>query len=101
MSLRVKRALCLTAIAVGMFNFFAYLAISDNLGGDALNGRSANGHYFLASGRKETQVSHSVLVYSKVHTLSLFVTHPLAIAGGLVLFATFRREASCYDSKSA
>lgn len=61
------------AIAVisvfGMANFSIYMAISVSLGGDALNGHTAAGHYFLASHGRFTEVTRGVYLYSICHTL--------------------------------
>ena len=42
-----------------------------------------DGHYYLGYRGTYTEVSRSLFVYSFNHTLSLFVTHPVAITAGL------------------
>lgn len=63
----------------GMTNFVVFFLGALYLGGDAVNGRTVDGHYFLANKGHLTEVSHAVFMYSKCHTLSIFITHPLAI----------------------
>jgi hypothetical protein len=50
------------------------------LGGDALNGYAANGHYFVVSHGVYRKVSKESWDWSRVHAVSVLVTHPLAIA---------------------
>ena len=73
-------------VAVAILNFLSFVAISHRLGGDALNGKIENGHYYLASHGRFTEVSANVFAYSRFHTLSLFVTHLIGMCamGGLV-----------------
>ena len=61
----------------GMTNFVVFFLGALYLGGDAVNGRTVDGHYFLANKGHLTEVSHAVFMYSKCHTLSIFITHPL------------------------
>jgi len=67
---------------VAIINFATFVMISLWLGGDALNGKVENGHYFLNSHGTYTEVTRSVFEYSKIHATSLFVTHPLALLLG-------------------
>ena len=73
-------------VIVALVNFFSFIAIDLYLGGDALNGRQAAGHYFLANHGRMTEVSRTVFEYSQWHALSLFVTHPLALLIGWLAF---------------
>ena len=61
-------------------NFGVFVVVSHYIGGDALNGYSAGGRYYLDSKGHLTEVSRAVFAYSKWHAISLFVTHPLAAA---------------------
>jgi len=94
MTLQTKKNLCVLGIIIGAVNFFIYLSIADRLGGDAVNGRSENEHYFLASHGHETQVSRAAFTFSRIHTYSVWITHPLAIASGVILFSLIRRNES-------
>jgi len=49
---------------LGPANFAAYLVGNLVLGGDALNGKVANGHYYLSSHGRLTDVSRGIFVYS-------------------------------------
>jgi hypothetical protein len=69
---------------VAVVNFFGFVGIADYLGGDALNGHEAEGHYFLSNHGHLTEVSRAVFKYSQWHFGSLFVTHPLAILVGWI-----------------
>jgi hypothetical protein len=67
---------------LGIANFVVFFIAAVYLGGDALNGRIIDGHYFLASHGRLTEVKQAVFVYSEWHARSLFVTHPLALLCG-------------------
>lgn len=58
-----------------ILNFIIFLATAMYLGGDALNGKIENGHYFLGSHGIYTEVSYNVFVYSKIHTIIFLITH--------------------------
>lgn len=73
----------LAAFVLGLLNFAAFFVVAVKLGGDAVNGHETAGRYFLASHGKMTEVSRNVFLYSKMHVYSLFITHPLAILGGM------------------
>ena len=85
MRLLTTKALWVSAIVVGILNFLAFGIIATYLGGDAVNGRSENGRYFLSNHGKETEVSQGVFNYSRIHVYSVWITHPLAILSGLIL----------------
>ena len=69
------------AFIFGIINFAVYVLVAAKIGGDAVNGHSASGHYFLGEHGKLTETSYSVFLYSKLHTYTLFVSHPLAMLG--------------------
>jgi hypothetical protein len=71
-------------LTLGVTNFVAYCIIAECLGGDAVNGHAADGHWFLASHGQLTEVTHAAFLYSKVHTYSVWITIPLAMAGSWV-----------------
>ncbi len=64
--------------AVALVNFFSFVIGTILLGGDALNGHTSNGHFFLANHGKLTETTESIFRYSKAHCISLFFTHPAA-----------------------
>ena len=94
MTLQIKRALCGFVIAIGILNFLAYVTIATRLGGDAINGMSRNGHYFFSSHGKQTEVSEAVFNYSRIHTYSVWITHPLAMVCGYLLSKLTREDRS-------
>jgi hypothetical protein len=81
--------LALIAIAVGFFNFFWFFAESAALGGDGLNGYARGGRYYVASHGSYTEVSEAAWTWSRIHAVSVFITHPLAMAGGAYLLLRF------------
>jgi hypothetical protein len=89
---RTKLLICYVVTGIALVNFFAYVGMSLYLGGDAVNGGIRNGHYLLMSHGKYTEVSQDVFDYSRWHTYSLWITHPLALAAAL-WYTRIRREA--------
>lgn len=69
---------------MGVLNFLVFIVIDMILGGDALNGKTVAGHYFLGNHGVYTEVNYSVYMYSSFHAASLFITHPLAMLCGFV-----------------
>ena len=61
-----------------MLNFALFFGVALALGGDAVNGTVRDGHYYLMNHGKYTEVSRAVFRYSMVHTISVFVSFPLA-----------------------
>jgi hypothetical protein len=78
---------------VAMVNFTAFFIAALVLGGDALNGKVEDGHYYLRNKRKYTEVSRDVWLYSRAHAISVLVTHPLGAFGGGALLAYANRKA--------
>jgi hypothetical protein len=74
---------------IAVVNFATFAIVGLYLGGDALNGRSDNGHYFLMNHGKYTEVSSRVWHYSRIHAVSVMFTHPLAI---IAMFPAFTRN---------
>jgi hypothetical protein len=64
---------------VGLVNFAVFIVVAIMIGGDAVAGHEENGRYFLSSHGKLTEVSKPVFVYSTWHTLSTWITHPMAL----------------------
>jgi hypothetical protein len=80
--------LALLAVIVGFVNFFWFIAESRTLGGDALNGFVRGGSYFVVEHGTATEVSRSTWEWSRIHGASIFITHPLALAGLAYLLVT-------------
>jgi hypothetical protein len=57
--------------ALAFLNFMAFVAGTLVLGGDALNGKVVNGHYFLNSHGRHTEVTRATYSYSWWHGASL------------------------------
>jgi hypothetical protein len=79
------RRVYLFGIALCIANFVAFVLIASHIGGDAINGYAANGHYYLRNHAIFTEVSRPVFLYSKWHAISLLVTHPFGIFSGWML----------------
>jgi len=73
---------------LAIVNFIAFFIGAVHLGGDALNGHVADGHYFLSSHGVHTEVSRAVWRYSYFHAASVFLTHGLTVLTAAILFAT-------------
>jgi hypothetical protein len=93
------RELALIGLILGVLNFAAFSLVSREIGGDAVNGDASCSHlpgkYFLWDKFRPSpchEVSRAVYLYSKVHTWSLFVSHPLGIAGAIYLWYRKQRE---------
>jgi hypothetical protein len=70
----------------GLGNSALFCILSAVLGGDALNGRiDEDGKHLVSSRGRSTVVSPAVWYLSRAHALSLFLTHPLAILGGMMM----------------
>lgn len=78
---------------IGWFlNFVLFVALSMYLGGDALNGKIQDGHHFLGSHGKYTEVSYEVFTYSKIHTVIFIGWHLLVfIYAGIASFRERRK----------
>jgi hypothetical protein len=88
---RLVRALpylAAAALIVGFINFFWVFAESTAMG-DALHGKIVDGHYFLGNHGTYTEVDQGTFEWSRIHSLSLIVTHPIALAG--MFFFVLRR----------
>ena len=57
---------------VSVANFLAFCAISEVIGGDAINGYAEHGRYFLRPHGRTTEVSEAVFAYSKWHAIPLY-----------------------------
>jgi len=81
---KIKRELLFGLLwFAALLNFFLFLLIDVLLGGDALNGKVEDRHYYLGSHGAYTEVSHDVFLYSTVHASLAFVGMFAAVVGGL------------------
>jgi hypothetical protein len=75
-------------VIVALLNFFSFIFVSIYLGGDALNGKESDGHFYLNSHGHYTEVSEKVFRYSEIHGYSMWATHSLAIfCGGFFILS--------------
>ena len=68
----IANFLLYVVIGVAIANFFAFAAISEVVGGDAINGYEEHGRYFLRPHGRTKEVSESLFTYSKWHARSVF-----------------------------
>lgn len=68
---------------VAAINFVWFLVESLIAGGDGVNGTIRDGRCFLSSHGKLTEVSCLWWEWSRLHAISVLVTHPLAILAGM------------------
>jgi hypothetical protein len=80
-----------TLFFIAFLNFTVFWIVAVSIGGDAISGRVEGGRYYLSNHGKLTEVSPRVWHYSRVHTISIWITHPLGIFGGGGLMALSRR----------
>ena len=57
-----------------LINFLSFIVGVCYFGGDALNGKEENGHFFLANHGKFIEVTEGIFNYSKFHGLSVFLS---------------------------
>ena len=75
------------AFLLAFANFAVFIALDIYLGGDALNGHARDGHYFLGSHGRYTEVTRAVWTYSRWHAISVIATHGLMfVLGGVFLW---------------
>ena len=74
-------------VILGFLNFLWFFSESSTIG-DASRGYIRDGRYYLVHAGRATEVSRQTYEWSSFHAASLFVTHPLAMAGGAYLLFT-------------
>ena len=82
MSDKIKLRICVIVFTLGLVYFELFFIGASYLGGDAINAKIVDGHYFLMSHDRYTEVNAGISNYSKWHVYSTWVTHPLALAAG-------------------
>jgi hypothetical protein len=80
----MRRWLLIVIGCIGIVNFAVFFIGSIYFGGDAVNGYSCKGHYFLGSHGRYTETTKAVYTYSRWHVYSLFITHPAAMLAGII-----------------
>ena len=84
--------LAYTLVAIGILNFASYVIVALSLGGDAVNGKTEGGRFYLCEHGHYTEVSQSIFEYSRYHTYSVWMTHPLAMLGAYLLYRENQSE---------
>jgi hypothetical protein len=80
--------------------FYNLFFVTIYLGGDAVNGKTENGRYYVASHGRYKEVSKDWWTYNRIHTASLFITHPLGmLAAGFLAYASRRRKTTPITKK--
>jgi len=82
---RVLPYLAVVLLVLAGVNFLWFWTESAVLGGDALNGYRQDAHYFIGSHGSYREVEPAVWEWSRIHGISVFVTHPLGLLGGAIL----------------
>ena len=72
---RRARLIFIPVFVLALVNFASFIIVDQYLGGDALNGYTKDGHYFLCNHGWHTEVSRAVWTYSYYHAISIVVTH--------------------------
>ena len=75
-------------------NFAVYVGVAIWLGGDAFNGHSDAGRYFLAMRGHLTEVSRGVFQFSRWYTYILFAHFAVAFVFGVIQWRADQRLAS-------
>src|SRR5439155_26242840 len=83
MSNKTLKRICMGVFFAGLANFTAFWIAAVILGGDAEGGRIQDGRYYLSIHGRLTEVSRGTYFYSRAHTHSVWITHPLAILAAL------------------
>jgi hypothetical protein len=79
--MKADRIASIIGVIAGV-NFLIFWIVAGLIGGDALNGYSENGQFFLFNQGRVTEVSYATFLYSKVHALSVIFLVTLALASG-------------------
>jgi hypothetical protein len=74
--------------AIGIFtwvDFFVFIYFAQKFGGDAWNGYSRGGQYFLGNKGGYTHVSRDVWIYSYYHVLLVWLSYAATFIGAAVV----------------
>lgn len=91
---RLKKILQIYLCAM-LIPFLAFTIGAFCIGGDAVNGKVEDGHYYVRSKRDLTEVSRAVWLYSKIHVYSLLVMTPPWI--GLGIYYEIKKTAAQHN----
>jgi len=80
MSTKTANSICRVFGILTLANFVTFTAAAIYLGGDAISGHEAGGHFFLSMKGQLTEVSKATFLYSRWHAMSLFAIFPLEMS---------------------
>jgi len=96
MTSRTMKRVASILIVVGMLNFASFMIVALILGGDTVNGKSDGQRYYLGSHGRYTEVLRPTFEYSRLHTHSVWITHPLIFVGGGILAWLKKKERAAH-----
>ncbi len=67
--------ICKMVCKIALINFASFFIISLILGGDALQGFTSDGHYYLKDHGKVKETYAFIWYFSMLHGYSMFITH--------------------------
>ena len=73
------KVICHSLFVIAILNFLAFIIVALLIGGDAVNGKVADGKYYVAEHGNYTKVTEAVFTYSRYHCYSVWITHPVGI----------------------
>jgi hypothetical protein len=69
---------------LGLANWLSWIAEQLAIGGNALDGKISDGRYFVSSHAVLTEVSRSTFLFSYWHSISAWISFPLAVLAGII-----------------
>lgn len=75
----VTRNLMSLGIAIALINYILFAFLWIMLGGSAINGVSAEGHYFISASGHLVEVTRSIFELSVWLSYGLFITFPIGL----------------------
>ena len=82
---------------VAFINFTTFWIVAVLNGGDAVNGGEKGGRYFLASHGRYTEVSKAFFDYSRIHAISIWITHAAAFLGFFLFLWLKKKDPQSHD----
>jgi hypothetical protein len=87
-----KRTAAKVAFVLTWLYLLAFMVGTVVLGGDAIDGYAAHGHYFLNDRGHFTEVSRAVFLYSKWHSITCMIIAPSeSLAVGMPMHRTLEK----------
>ena len=91
MDRRTRNRLCIWIIGLGLLNLLAYTVVYAYIQGDAVNGESKDGRYYVRGHflhgpeGKQREVDRATWIYSYVHSISVWPTEGVVLICLLIL----------------